>query len=97
VLRIWLREGGATLADARAATSGWAGDRLVLVRGPDDGVGVGLITAWDSVADASEFSTAATAAVAALDPAGVVVSDGIRRVIVAMGDRTADILAALAG
>ena len=96
LLRIWLREGGVTVAEARAATAGWGGDRLILLRGPDEEIGIGLITAWDSAAEASEFSAAASTAVTALDSQGLVVSDGIQRVIVAMGDRAADILAALA-
>ena len=53
--------------------------------------------AWDSAADAAEFSAAAATAMDQLDPDGLVVSDGIRRVIIAMGDGAPDILQALAG
>lgn len=95
ILRIWLTEGGVTRAEATAATAGWAGDRLVILRGPDGAVGVGLITTWDTAADAAEFATAATAAAAARTPAGLVASDGPRTVMVAMGDRAAEILVPL--
>ncbi len=95
ILRIWLTEGGVPRAQATAATAGWGGDRLLILRGPDGAVGIGMITTWDTAADAAEFATAATAAAAARTPAGVVASDGLRTVLVAMGDRAADILVAL--
>lgn len=97
ILGIWLSQGGVARADANAAAAGWGGDRLVILRGPSGEVGVGLITTWDTTADAGAFAAAATTAVATLDPTGAVVSDGARTVMVAMGDRAADILAALAG
>ena len=92
ILRIWLTEGGVTRAEATAAVAGWGGDRLVILRGPDGAVGVGIVTMWDSAADAAEFATAATTAAAARTPAGVVASDGLRTVLVAVGDRAPDIL-----
>jgi hypothetical protein len=95
ILGIWLRAGGVPRPDSLAAAAGWGGDRLVILRGPDGAVGVGIITAWDTAADAAEFQAAAATAMAKLDPGGQVVSDGIRRVYLAMGDRAADILAAL--
>ena len=95
VLRIWLTEGGVARPEATVAAAGWGGDRLVILRGPDGAVGVGLITTWDTAADAAEFATAATAAAAARTPAGVVASDVLRTVLVGMGDRAADIVAAL--
>ncbi len=97
VLGIWLNQGGVPRAEANAAAAGWGGDRLVILRGPGGAVGVGMITTWDTEADAAEFATAATMAAAARTPAGVVASDGLRTVVVAMGDRAADILAALGG
>ena len=67
-----------------------------MLRGPDGAVGVGLITKWDAPAEAAEFATAATTAVGTFDPdGGRVVSDGVQTVIVAMGARAADILAAV--
>ncbi len=97
ILRIWLSEGGVPRAEAPAATAGWGGDRLLILRGPDGAVGIGMITTWDTAADAAEFATAATAAAAARTPAGVVASDGLRTVYIAMGDRAKDILVALGG
>lgn len=96
ILGIWLHEGGVDRAVANAAAAGWGGDRLVVLRGPNAEVGVGLVTTWDTAADAAEFTTTATSAVAALDAGGRVASDGARTVLVAMGDRAADVLAALA-
>ncbi len=98
VLRIWLREGEATVPDARAAAAGWGGDRLVLLRGPADAVAVGLVTAWDTPADAVEFATSAEAAVSKLDPDGVVVHDaGSAIVVVALGERAGAVADALEG
>jgi hypothetical protein len=96
VLRIWLREGEVTLPDARVAAAGWGGDRLILLRGGDDAVAVGLVTAWDTPADALEFASSAEAAVSVLDPDGVVVHEpGSAIVIVTLGaeaDALADAL-----
>ena len=96
VLRIWLREGGITLPEARAATAGWGGDRLVLLRGPDDALAVGVATVWDTPADAQEFGDAASAAANALDLEVVVSRDDSLRVVIAIGPE-ADLLAAALG
>jgi hypothetical protein len=95
ILGIWLRAGGVPRPDSLAAAAGWGGDRLVILRGPEGAVGVGVTTAWDTAADAAAFQAAAATAMATLDPGGQVVSDGLRRVYLAMGDRAADILTAL--
>ena len=97
ILGIWLNQGGVSRAEANAAAAGWGGDRLVILRGPDSALGVGLVTTWDTAEDAAEFAAAAATAVGARQPAGVVASDGPRTVRVAVGARAADILAALAG
>ena len=97
LLSIWLTQGGVPSVEAQAAAAGWGGDRLVILRGPDRAVGVGIVTTWDTAADAAEFLAAASTAVQARDPDGVVASDGARSVLVAVGARAADILAALAG
>src|SRR5688572_5561615 len=98
VLRIWLREGDVTLDDARSATAGWGGDRLVLLRGPNDAIAVGLVTAWDTPADALEFATAAKAAASSLDPGAVVVHEaGSAIVVLALGERAEAIADALEG
>lgn len=97
ILGIWLRAGGVARADSLIATAGWGGDRAVILRGPDGAVAVGFVSTWDSVSDAAEFQAQATLASAAIDPGGVVVSDGIRTVVVALGDDAAALAAALAG
>ncbi|HEX3265922.1 MAG TPA: hypothetical protein VHR16_09675 [Candidatus Limnocylindrales bacterium] len=96
LLGIWLKQGGVTPVVAATAAAGWGGDRLLVVRGPAGAVGVGLITTWDTAADATEFAAAATTAVSAFDAGGKVAADGARTVVVAMGARAADMLAALA-
>jgi hypothetical protein len=66
-LGIWLREHGVDTTAAEAATSGWGGDRVAVVEGPDDAWGVVLETTWDSARDTTEFVDAAQAAVDDLD------------------------------
>lgn len=97
LLSIWLTQGGVPRVEAQTAAAGWGGDRLVILRGPDRAVGVGIVTTWDTAADAAEFLAAASTAVEARDPDGVVAPDGARGVLVAVGARAADILAALGG
>jgi hypothetical protein len=97
ILGIWLRQGGVAGAVASTAAAGWGGDRLVVLRGRNAQVGVGLITTWDSPADTVEFFTAASTAVAALDPDGNVTTDRQRKVFIAMGDANAGILGAIGG
>jgi hypothetical protein len=99
IMAIWLNQagvGGVPQVVANEAAAGWGGDRLVVLRGPDGQVGIGMITTWDTDADTAEFLAAASTAVAARTPAGTVASDGLRTVLVAVGDRAPDILAALA-
>ena len=55
---IWL--GGVSQA---AAAQGWGGDRIALLKGPNDGWAIAWHTAWDSENDATEFETAAHFAV----------------------------------
>jgi hypothetical protein len=97
VLGIWLGQGGIARPDATSAAAGWGGDRLVVLRGPAGEVGVGVITAWDTPADAAAFNDEASLAARSLDPGSVVMVDSERHVIIAMGDRAADIARALAG
>jgi hypothetical protein len=97
LLSIWLTHGGVPRAEANAAAAGWGGDRLVVLRGPEGATGVGIVTTWDTAADAAEFLAAASTAVQARDPDGVVASDGLRTVVVAVGARAADVLVALGG
>ncbi|HXG25903.1 MAG TPA: hypothetical protein VNL94_03505 [Candidatus Binatia bacterium] len=97
VLGLWLRINGVPRAEADAAAAGWGGDRMLMVRGPDGAIGIGLVTTWDSTTDAQEFLQAAGTAAKAVDPNAIVASDGLLRVIVALGDGAPDIFAALAG
>jgi hypothetical protein len=96
VLQIWMKQGAVAPADATAAAAGWGGDRLVVLRGPAGAVGVGLITTWDTPADAASFNLQASLAARALDPGSVVTVGPGRQIIVAMGARAADIATFLA-
>lgn len=60
---IWLREAGLDEATGSAATTGWGGDRLAVVEGPNGAWGVVLETVWDSPDDAREFADAAQTAI----------------------------------
>ena len=96
IIRTWLREGGVTVANARAASAGWGGDRLALLRGADGGIAVALLTAWDTTADADEFAAAARLAVAALPAGGTVGhASGSSTVSIGIGQDAAAIVAAL--
>ena len=55
---IWL--GGVSQA---AAAQGWGGDRIALLKGPNDGWAIAWHTVWDTETDATEFETAAQFAV----------------------------------
>jgi hypothetical protein len=97
ILRTWLREGGVPLAEARVATAGWGGDRLVLLRGPGGAVTVALRTEWDTVADADEFAAAATKALATRGPeVGLRHRVGSTFVSIAIGAGSAALALALA-
>jgi hypothetical protein len=85
-LSIWLREAGVPAADVSSATAGWGGDRLAVIRGPDDAWSVVMQTAWDTEADAREFEAAATTA---LDKSG-----GQGRVLPGAGGKTRWVLIA---
>jgi hypothetical protein len=96
ILRIWLREGGVTVADARVASAGWGGDRLALLRGPNGAIAVALLTAWDTAADADEFAAAARLAVGDLPSGGTVGhATGSTTVSIGIGANAAAIVAAL--
>ena len=62
----WLREAGVAPATASTAAAGWSGDRLAVAKGPSGAWGVVIDTAWDTAADASEFSDAAHLAIGGL-------------------------------
>lgn len=99
ILRIWLAEGKVGDAEARAAAAGWGGDRVVLLRGPGGALAVGLLTEWDTAQDATEFASGARTAIAGMGLAGQVatVPNRSTRIIVALGDSAAEVVAALQG
>jgi hypothetical protein len=63
----WLKARGVTGAgggvSGDAAAAGWGGDRYALLDGPSGAYALILLTTWDTPADATEFSTAATEAI----------------------------------
>lgn len=66
--RIWLTEGKVRASDASVAAAGWGGDRLALLRGPNNASAVVWLTAWDSSAEATEFAQAAAPVLQNLAP-----------------------------
>ena len=77
--RAWLAATGRDLATASAAAAGWGGDRIGLYEGPDGAWAVLLMSAWDTPADAQEFTAAVPD-----HPFGLTRTDG-RRVNVLFG------------
>lgn len=63
----WLKARGVTGAgggvSGDAAAAGWGGDRYALIDGPNGAYALVVLTTWDTPADATEFSTAATEAI----------------------------------
>jgi hypothetical protein len=57
-------------ADANTAATGWGGDRVAWVTGPDGANAAVLDTRWDTDADAAEFAAALGDYVAKLEAAG---------------------------
>jgi hypothetical protein len=95
-LRIWLREGGLSAAEARAGADGWGGDRASLLRGPGDQRAIALVTDWDDPFEADEFAELAEDAIASLGlTARLVQQASSTRVAIAIGDEAALLSAAL--
>jgi hypothetical protein len=70
-LEILLRDaGGAPSSVSGPAAAGWGGDRVAVVEGPGGATGVVLDTAWDTNADAAQFSAALDGLVTKLRAAG---------------------------
>jgi hypothetical protein len=93
VLRLWLTENGVPAATATTAAAGWGGDRVVLLRGPSGAMTVGLVSRWDTPADATEFADAATTAIERLGTIqrrGLV--SGSKAVVVTIGDQAKKLL-----
>jgi hypothetical protein len=71
-IEIMLRYLGVGGEEAVAASTGWGGDRAVIVSGPDDQFAVAWRLAWDAPAEAAEFVDAYQIVVDGLDfPASV--------------------------
>jgi hypothetical protein len=62
--------------DANAAAAGWAGDRVVVVRGPNDAFALAWRSVWESDDDAAEFESAYATVIEALDFPAVAGRDG---------------------
>src|SRR5436309_6211573 len=98
ILRVWLTGTGVLAVDASAASAGWGGDRLVLLRGPAGGLTIGMRTEWDTAGDAAEFATAATTALRSLGSSHKLThAPSSRTVIFALGDGADRLVRALAG
>jgi hypothetical protein len=106
ILRVWLEEHGVgkprgALLDPPSqilqdAVAGWGGDRLVLLRHDDGSLAVALSTTWDTAGEAAEFAAAAETALADTDLEGRLFHRaGTNDVLLAIGDSSADVLAAL--
>ena len=96
----WLRSAGKVpSAAAAAATAGWGGDRVALVRNGDR-IGTVIDTRWDSPKDADEFAAAAQTTLAKLGGSNAMIAiHGTDRVtiFVATDDGTITALAGALG
>jgi hypothetical protein len=98
VIRIWLSENSVPATTAATAAAGWGGDRLVLLRGPGGNRTIGLVTDWDTPADAAQFAAAASTAIehmASPQMRGIV--SGSKAVVLTLGQGAKLLLAALGG
>jgi hypothetical protein len=84
-LRMMLEYHGIPLEEARTASAGWGGDRVVVAIGPDDAFAVAWRLAWDSPEHADEFVEAYNAAIATFDFPASVTELGSGEVLVAHG------------
>jgi hypothetical protein len=65
-LGVWLRGALDRVIPANEAAAGWGGDRVILLEGPNDAWAIGLVTEWDTPAEATEFADAAGEALGTL-------------------------------
>lgn len=100
-LRIWLdqsaAEGG---VDSTVASTGWGGDRIALLDGPDGSWAIVIETAWDGALDATEFTAGATAVLDEIDGSGEVIPGADDRgvtVLLGSGDDAVDQLRSALG
>jgi hypothetical protein len=95
-LRVWL-EGESPSASQRTAAANavgtWAGDRIALYEGPNDGWAVVLRTEWRSSAGRNAFAAAASLRVGGLTGESRVCGDATHADVVVASDKT--VLAAL--
>ena len=85
-VEVWLEPTAGTAA-ARTAAAGWGGDRVAMFEGPDGAWLIAWSTAWDTPADALEFTTAATATVASLHVR--MVTEGPKKVSIYLASQAA--------
>ena len=90
-LEILLRD-AAGASGSSAAAAGWGGDRVAYLQGPDGANATVIDTAWDTDADATEFSTALEGYPAKLQAAGrvgaVLMPAPDRVVVISASDET---------
>jgi hypothetical protein len=100
-LGVWLRGSKANnAATANDAAAGWGGDHVAVLNGPGNTWAVVLRTAWDSVADAAAFESAAASLVQGLaSPASLLPGAGgtERWVVIGSDDATLNKLAGALG
>jgi hypothetical protein len=97
---IWLRADGVPRAQADAAATGWGGDRLAVINGPDGAWALAMHTVWDTAEDATEFEAAATTALAKAGGTGQVLPGAggtTRWVVVGSDDATLSKVAGVLG
>lgn len=87
-ISIILEHFGVATRDAREASAGWGGDRLVVAQGPDDSFAVTWRLTWDTADDGGEFASAYATVVDSLDFAASVIDlpDGDVLVVHASSD-----------
>ncbi len=87
-ISIILEHFGVATTDAREASAGWGGDRMVVASGPDESFALTWHLTWDSDDDAGEFASAYATVVDSLDVAAQVIDlrDGDILVVHASND-----------
>ena len=95
---VWLRESGIRASDASAAAAGWGGDRLAVLKGPEESWAVVMRTTWDTDEDAAAFQQSAGTAIGDGPNTGTVIADGRDiTVVVASSGPTLDRAVSAAG
>jgi hypothetical protein len=82
---VWLRTILRRVGPANDAAAGWGGDRLAVLKGQSGDWAVGMITEWDTTADALAFHDAATEASAGWPSGAVSMQSGSTRVTIVIG------------